>query len=157
VWEDGEIEFRGTLVAVGYVDPALTTATFTPDGWLRSGDLGHLRDDGHLVVTGRIKDVIIRKGENVSAREVEELLLDHPEIKDVAVVGLPDGERGELVCAVVEILPGGEELDLPRLQAFLRGCGLAILKLPERLEVVDELPRNALGKVLKAELRARFS
>jgi acyl-CoA synthetase (AMP-forming)/AMP-acid ligase II len=157
VWEDGEIEFRGTLVAAGYVDPALTAASFTADGWLRSGDLGHLRDDGHLVVTGRIKDVIIRKGENVSAREVEELLLDHPEIKDVAVIGLPDGERGELVCAVVEILPGGEELDLPRLQAFLRGCGLAILKLPERLEVVDELPRNALGKVLKAELRARFS
>ena len=75
----------------------------------------------------------------------------------MAVIGLPDGERGELVCAVAEILPGGEALDLPRLQAFLRGCGLAILKLPERLEVVEELPRNALGKVLKAELRARFS
>ncbi len=157
VWEDGEIEFRGTPVAARYVDPALTAACFTAGGWLRSGDLGHLRDDGHLVVTGRIKDVIIRKGENVSAREVEELLLDHPDVKDVAVIGLPDGERGELVCAVVEIAPGRETLNLSQLQGFLRDCGLAILKLPERLEVVGELPRNALGKVLKTELKARFS
>jgi cyclohexanecarboxylate-CoA ligase len=157
VWEDGEIEFRGTLVAMGYVDPDLTAASFTADGWLRSGDLGHLRGDGHLVVTGRIKDVIIRKGENVSAREVEELLLGHPAVKDVAVIGLPDGERGELVCAVVEIVPDRETPDLPRLQDFLRGCGLAVLKLPERLEVVGELPRNALGKVLKTELKALFS
>jgi acyl-CoA synthetase (AMP-forming)/AMP-acid ligase II len=157
VWEDGEIEFRGTLVAAGYVDPALTAASFTADGWLRSGDIGHLRGDGHLVVTGRIKDVIIRKGENVSAREVEELLLGHPAVNDVAVIGLPDGERGELVCAVIEIAPGGATPNLPQLQAFLRDCGLAILKLPERLEVVGELPRNALGKVVKTELRARFS
>ncbi len=157
VLEDGEVEFRGTLVTAGYVDPALNAASFTADGWLRSGDLGHLREDGHLVITGRIKDVIIRKGENISAREVEELLLTHSEIRDVAVIGLPDGERGELVCAVVEPLPGGETLDLAALQAFLRRCGLAVLKLPERLEVLSELPRNALGKVLKAELRARFS
>ena len=135
----------------------MTAASFTADGWLLSGDLGHLRGDGHLVVTGRIKDVIIRKGENVSAREVEELLLGHPAVDDVAVIGLPDGERGELVCAVIEIAPGGEVPNLPQLQAFLRDCGLAILKLPERLEVVGELPRNALGKVVKTELRARFS
>jgi acyl-CoA synthetase (AMP-forming)/AMP-acid ligase II len=157
VWEDGEVQFRGTLVTSGYVDPAVNAASFTADGWLRSGDLGHLREDGHLVITGRIKDVIIRKGENVSAREVEELLLTHAHVKDVAVVGLPDGERGELVCAVVEPAPGAESLDLQSLQAFLLGCGLGVLKLPERLETVSELPRNALGKVLKAQLRARFS
>jgi acyl-CoA synthetase (AMP-forming)/AMP-acid ligase II len=157
VGEEGEIQLRGTLMTVGYTDPALNAAAFTSDGWLRGGDLGRLRPDGHLVITGRIKDIIIRKGENVSARELEELLLAHPKVGDVAVIGLPDGDRGERVCAVIESAPTGLPIDLPELQGFLREAGLAVLKLPEQLEVVDALPRNALSKVLKAELRARFS
>ncbi len=155
--EDGEMEFRGELMTAGYVDPALNAASFTPDGWLRTGDLGHLRPDGYFVITGRIKDIIIRKGENVSVRELEELLLTHPKVGDVAIIGLPDGERGERVCAVVETAEGGEPIDLPELKDFLRGAGLAVLKLPEQLELVDALPRNAFSKILKAELRARFS
>jgi cyclohexanecarboxylate-CoA ligase len=157
VGQDGEMEFRGDLMTAGYVDPALNAASFTPDGWLRTGDLGHLREDGHLVITGRIKDIIIRKGENVSARELEELLLGLPQIGDVAVIGLPDGERGERVCAVVETAEGSDPIELSEMQRYLRGSGLAVLKVPEQLEVVDALPRNGFGKVLKAELRARFS
>jgi cyclohexanecarboxylate-CoA ligase len=157
VGEEGEMEFRGDLMTSGYVDPALNAASFTPDGWLRGGDLGRLREDGYFVITGRIKDIIIRKGENVSVRELEELLLAHPKIEDVAVIGLPDGDRGERVCAVVETVPGSLPIDLPEMQAFLQGEGLAVIKLPEQLEVLDALPRNAFSKVLKAELRARFS
>jgi acyl-coenzyme A synthetase/AMP-(fatty) acid ligase len=155
--ENGEIEFRGSLMTCGYVDPALNAVSFTEDGWLRTGDIGHLREDGHVVVTGRIKDIIIRKGENVSARELEELLLAHPQVGDVAVIGLADGERGERVCAVIEPAPGAAPLELPAIQAFLRGSGLAVVKLPEQVEILDALPRNALSKVVKAELRARFA
>ena len=164
VGEDGEIQLRGTCMTVGYVDPALNAAAFAEGGWLRGGDLGHLRADGYLVITGRLKDVIIRKGENISAREVEELLLAHPQIADVAVIGLPDPERGERVCAVVELTelteptePIGEPLDLAAMATYLRGAELSIQKIPEQLEIVDALPRNALSKVLKADLRARFS
>ena len=158
VGEDGEIQLRGACMTVGYVDPALNAAAFTADGWLRGGDLGHLRSDGYLVITGRLKDVIIRKGENISAREVEELLLQHPQIADVAVIGLPDAERGERVCAVVETVEAaGLPLDLEAMVAFLRAAELSIQKIPEQLEIVDALPRNALSKVLKADLRARFT
>ena len=154
--EEGEVQLRGALMTVGYTDPALNATAFTSDGWLRGGDLARLRPDGHLVITGRIKDIIIRKGENVSVRELEELLLTHPRIADVAVIGLPDGDRGERVCAVVETATGSEPIDLPELQRFLRSAGLAVIKLPEQLEIVDALPRNAFSKVLKTELRARF-
>ncbi|WP_143642032.1 AMP-binding enzyme, partial [Streptomyces viridochromogenes] len=135
-----------------------TAAAFDDEGFLRTGDLGHLTGSGHLVLTGRLKDVIIRKGENISAKEIEDLLHRHPDVGDVAVVGLPDAERGERVCAVVEQPPGARELTLRALTSFLRGEGLSPHKLPERLEVVDALPRNeTLRKVLKYRLRERFS
>jgi cyclohexanecarboxylate-CoA ligase len=156
VAEDGEIQLRGTCRTVGYVDPALNAVLFTADDWLRGGDLGHLRADGHLVITGRQKDVIIRKGENISAREVEELLLAHPLVGDVAVIGLPDPERGELVCAVIEGVPDSPALQFDAMVAYLRETGLTLQKVPERLEVLDALPRNAFSKVSKAELRERF-
>ncbi|MFJ6649671.1 class I adenylate-forming enzyme family protein [Streptomyces sp. NPDC091290] len=155
---DGEVRLRGEAVCRGYLDPEQTAAAFDDEGFLRTGDLGHLTGSGHLVLTGRLKDVIIRKGENISAKEIEDLLHRHPDVGDVAVVGLPDAERGERVCAVVEQPPGARELTLRALTSFLRGEGLSPHKLPERLEVVDALPRNeTLRKVLKYRLRERFS
>ncbi|WP_086866792.1 class I adenylate-forming enzyme family protein, partial [Streptomyces viridochromogenes] len=118
---DGEVRLRGEAVCRGYLDPEQTAAAFDDEGFLRTGDLGHLTGSGHLVLTGRLKDVIIRKGENISAKEIEDLLHRHPDVGDVAVVGLPDAERGERVCAVVEQPPGARELTLRALTSFLRG------------------------------------
>jgi acyl-CoA synthetase (AMP-forming)/AMP-acid ligase II len=154
--EDGEIQLRGKVVSPGYTDPVLDAAARTEDGWFHSGDIGELRD-GRLVVTGRIKDIIIRKGENISAAELENLAATHPAIKEIAVIGLPDEARGELVCAVVECEPG-QSIDLPGLVEHLSAAGIMRQKLPERLELVDAMPRGAtLGKVLKTDLRAQFS
>ncbi|MER5210114.1 AMP-binding protein [Streptomyces sp. NPDC002838] len=155
---DGEVRLRGEAVCQGYLDPAQTTEAFDEEGFLRTGDLGRLTDSGHLVLTGRLKDVIIRKGENISAQEIEDLLHRHPAVGDVAVIGLPDAARGELVCAVVEQPPGAEALTLEAVTSYLRAEGLSVHKLPERLEVVDALPRGeTLRKVLKYKLRERFS
>ncbi|MFF9865270.1 class I adenylate-forming enzyme family protein [Streptomyces sp. NPDC013953] len=155
---DGEVRLRGEAVCRGYLDPAQTAAAFDADGFLRTGDLGHLTGSGHLVLAGRLKDVIIRKGENISAREIEDLLHGHPAIRDVAVIGLPDAARGELVCAVVEQPDGTGRLTLEDVTAHLRAQGLSVHKLPERLELVDALPRNeTLRKVLKHRLRERYS
>ncbi|WP_086767884.1 class I adenylate-forming enzyme family protein [Streptomyces bobili] len=155
---DGEVRLRGEAVCQGYLDPAQTAEAFDPDGFLRTGDLGHVTGSGHLVLTGRLKDVIIRKGENISAKEIEDLLHTHPSVRDVAVIGLPDPERGERVCAVVEQPEGTEHLTLATVTAHLRAAGLSVHKLPEQLEVVDSLPRNeTLRKVLKYRLRERYS
>ncbi|WNZ10697.1 AMP-binding protein [Streptomyces sp. 11x1] len=155
---DGEVRLRGEAVCQGYVDPAQSAAAFDADGFFVTGDLGHLTDSGHLVLTGRLKDVIIRKGENISAKEIEDLLHRHPAVQDVAVIGLPDPERGERVCAVVEQPPGADALTLPDVTDWLRAEGLSVHKLPEQLEVVDALPRNeTLRKVLKYKLRERYS
>ncbi|MFJ8946416.1 class I adenylate-forming enzyme family protein [Streptomyces sp. NPDC102395] len=159
---DGEVRLRGEAVCRGYLDPAQTAEAFDEEGFLRTGDLGRVTGSGHLVLTGRLKDVIIRKGENVSAKEIEDLLHTHPAVGDVAVIGLPDPERGERVCAVVE--PAADRaadagaLTLEAVTAHLRAEGLSPHKLPEQLEVVDALPRNeTLRKVLKYKLRERFS
>ncbi|MFG3037852.1 class I adenylate-forming enzyme family protein [Streptomyces sp. NPDC048330] len=157
ITDGGEVRLRGEAVCRGYLDPAQTAAAFDDEGFLITGDVGHLTPTGHLVLTGRIKDIIIRKGENISAKEVEDLLHRHPDVGDAAVVGLPDAERGERVCAVVEQPPGAAPLTLPALTAFLREAGLSVHKLPEQLEVVEALPRNeTLRKVLKYKLRERF-
>ncbi|MFD8824685.1 class I adenylate-forming enzyme family protein [Streptomyces sp. NPDC059605] len=155
---DGEVRLRGEAVCRGYLDPEASAAAFDAEGFLITGDVGHLRESGHLVLTGRLKDIIIRKGENISAKEIEDLLHRHPAVGDAAVIGLPDPARGELVCAVVEQPPGAPPLTLPELTDHLRAAGLAVHKLPERLEVVTELPRNeTLRKVLKYRLRERFA
>ncbi|MFJ9371744.1 class I adenylate-forming enzyme family protein [Streptomyces sp. NPDC101455] len=154
----GEVRLRGEAVCQGYLDPAQTAEAFDGEGFLRTGDLGELTATGHLILTGRLKDVIIRKGENISAKEIEDLLAAHPGVGDVAVVGLPDAERGERVCAVVEQPPGAAELTLAAVTDYLRAEGLSVHKLPEQLEIVDALPRNdALRKVLKYKLRERYS
>ncbi|MET7385459.1 class I adenylate-forming enzyme family protein [Streptomyces sp. NPDC005529] len=155
---DGDVRLRGEAVCRGYLDPAQTAEAFDEDGFLVTGDVGHLTESGHLVLTGRVKDIIIRKGENISAKEIEDLLHRHPAVGDVAVIGLPDADRGERVCAVVEQPPGSPELTLAAMTSYLRGEGLSVHKLPEQLEVVDALPRNeTLRKVLKYRLRERFS
>ena len=104
--EEGEVRVKGPMVFHGYTDPALTKEAFDEDGYFRTGDLGKLRADGHLTLTGRLKDVIVRKGENISAKEIEDLLYTHPKVVEVAVIGLPDPERGERVCAVVQLADG---------------------------------------------------
>ncbi|MER6423448.1 AMP-binding protein [Streptomyces sp. NPDC001137] len=158
---DGEVRLRGEAVCQGYLDPAQTAEAFDEEGFLRTGDLGFVKDSGHLVLTGRLKDVIIRKGENISAKEIEDLLAAHPAVGDVAVIGLPDAERGERVCAVIEVgaqPQGAGELTLDAVTSYLRAEGLSVHKLPEQLEVVDALPRNeTLRKVLKYKLRERYS
>ncbi|PSM44540.1 cyclohexanecarboxylate-CoA ligase [Streptomyces dioscori] len=153
-----EVRLRGEAVCAGYLNPSHTTEAFDDDGFLITGDLGHLTPTGHLVLTGRLKDVIIRKGENISAKEIEDLLHGHPAITDVAVIGLPDAKRGERVCAVIEQTTGTTPLTLADVTAHLRAEGLSPHKLPEQLEVVDALPRNeTLRKVLKYRLRERYS
>ncbi|MFF4103373.1 class I adenylate-forming enzyme family protein [Streptomyces sp. NPDC001903] len=156
---DGEVRLRGEAVCRGYLNREdRPSEAFDADGYLITGDLGHLTRDGYLVLTGRTKDVIIRKGENISAKEIEDLLHRLPAIADVAVIGLPDPERGERVCAVVEQPAGAAPLTLPELTAHLRAQGLSPHKLPEQLELVDALPRNdTLRKVLKYKLRERYA
>ncbi|GHB14340.1 class I adenylate-forming enzyme family protein [Streptomyces chryseus] len=155
---DGEVRLRGEAVCRGYLDPSQNAAAFDRDGFLITGDVGHLTASGHLVLTGRLKDIIIRKGENISAKEIEDLLHRHPGVGDAAVVGLPDPARGERVCAVVEQPPGAAPLTLEEVTAYLRAQGLSVHKLPEQLELVDALPRNeTLHKVLKYKLRERFT
>ncbi|WJY38862.1 AMP-binding protein [Streptomyces sp. P9-2B-2] len=157
--ESGEVTVEGPMLFRRYTDPALTAEAFTADGAFRTGDLGYLRPDGHLVLTGRLKDIIIRKGENLSAQEIEELVRTHPAVAEAAVIGLPDRERGERVCAVVTPAdPAAPPLTLAGLTAHLRAAGLMTQKLPEQLETVGELPRGGpLHKVLKSELRERYA
>ncbi|WP_245717780.1 class I adenylate-forming enzyme family protein [Nocardia miyunensis] len=157
VGRDGEIQVKGASVFRGYTDPALTASAFTADGWFRTGDLGHLRADGYVEVTGRLKDMIIRKGENIGPVEVEALLAEHPAVAEVAVIGLPDAERGELVCAVITVRPNTATPTLSDIAARLREAGLMPQKLPERLEIVAELPKTGLGKLDKQSLRRTFS
>ncbi|HVV08056.1 class I adenylate-forming enzyme family protein [Amycolatopsis sp.] len=154
--EPGEIRVKGPQLMLGYVDSSLDADAFDEHGYFRTGDLGYRDSRGYVTVTGRLKDVIIRKMENISARELEELLSTHPAVADVAVIGVPDPETGERACAVV--VPGNPAAppDLATLCAHLREHGLSIRKLPEQLELIDSLPRNAMGKVVKRELTARF-
>ncbi|MER5952021.1 AMP-binding protein [Streptomyces sp. NPDC001904] len=155
---DGAVRLRGEAVCQGYLDPAQSADAFDADGFLVTGDLGHVLPSGHLVLTGRAKDIIIRKGENISAKEIEDLLHAHPSVQDAAVIGLPDPERGERVCAVLELRPGTPGLTLAEAVAYLRAQGLSTFKLPEQLETVEELPRNdTLRKVLKYKLRERYT
>ena len=153
---EGEVEAFGPQLCVGYLDPALNAA-FTPDGFFRTGDLGVRDADGYLRITGRRKDIIIRKGENLSAKGIEDELAAHPAVADVAVVGVPDPVSGERVCACVVPRPGTGGLTLAAVRAFMEARGVMRQKIPEQLELVDELPRNATGKVRKDLLRARFA
>ena len=154
--EEGEVRVKGPMVFHGYTDPVLNEEAFDRDGYFRTGDLGKLRDDGHLILTGRLKDVIVRKGENISAKEIEDLLYTHPKVVEVAVIGLPDPERGERVCAVVQLADGAERLELSDVVTFCREAGLMTQKIPEQLEIRTEWPRAGTGKIVKKSLRDQY-
>jgi len=154
---EGELRARAPQMMKGYVDSSLDAEAFDEDGFFRTGDLGRIDERGYVTITGRLKDVIIRKGENISAKEIEDLLFDHPAVAEASVVGLPDAEVGERCCAVVVPARQDEPLQFEDMVAFLSGRGLMKQKLPERLEIVDALPRNPAGKVLKNTLRERYS
>jgi acyl-CoA synthetase (AMP-forming)/AMP-acid ligase II len=149
----GEILTRGPELFTGYTDPALNAAAFLPGGWFRTGDIGRTDADGYLTVTDRLKDIIIRGGENISAKEVEDLLATHPAVADVAVIPAPDPALGERVCAVVVARPGCT-FDVDRARAHFAAAGAARQKTPEVIVLVDELPRTPSGKVRKDVLRA---
>jgi acyl-CoA synthetase (AMP-forming)/AMP-acid ligase II len=152
--ETGEIWYRTPGAMLGYWrNPETTAAAIGSDGWRHSGDLGYLDAAGYLQITGRIKDMIIRGGVNISSREVEEMLSQHPHVAAAAIVGIPDDRLGERVGAFV--VAAGAEPTLPELTAFLEErFRLAKQKLPEVLRVLPELPMTATGKVNKQELRA---
>lgn len=153
VGEVGELLTRGPYTLRGYYRAAEHNKTaFTADGFLRTGDLVRLTPDGNMVVEGRIKDVINRGGEKISAGEIEDHLIAHPAVREVAAVAMPDEVMGERIC--VFVVPAAEPPTLAALQTALRDRGLADYKLPERLEIVADLPRTKVGKIDKAALRA---
>jgi cyclohexanecarboxylate-CoA ligase len=150
---DGEIRARGAQMLRGYLHDADTAEAFDADGYFRTGDLGAWVDDDYIVVTGRAKDIIIRNGENIAPKEIEDILVAEPGIAEVAIVGLPDARTGERACAVI-VATGGVTPDLGQLRDILTGHGVAMFKVPEQVEIWDSLPKNAAGKVLKHEIRA---
>ena len=153
----GEICSRGPNVMLGYLkNPEATDATIDADGWLHTGDGGHRDADGFYYVSDRLKDMVISGGENIYPAEVESALFEHPAVAEAAVIGVPDEQWGEAVCAIVAITAGHQAPTLEELRAFA-GQALARYKLPKHLHVVDALPRNPTGKILKVELRRQFT
>lgn len=153
--EEGELRLRGPQMFAGYTDPSLDADAFDEHGFFRTGDLGTVSPTGYVTITGRVKDIIIRNAENISAAEIEHLLHEHEAVADVAVIGVPDPVTGERVCAVVAPMPG-QSVTLVGIAEFCASRGLARYKVPERLELVDSIPRNGMGKPEKMELRRRF-
>lgn len=152
----GEIVVRGPNTAVGfYQDPERTARTFTPDGWVRSGDVGVMSPDGYLGVVGRLKEIIIRGGVNIAPREIEDIIRGFDEVAAVAIVGVPDDRLGERACACIVPAPGAT-LDLGTITDRLRAMGVATYKLPERLELLEEMPTTASGKIQKPILLRRI-
>lgn len=151
--QDGELLVRGPMVALGYfAQPELTREHFRPDGFLRTGDQARMDAEGYIKITGRIKDLIIRGGVNISPAEIEEILFTHPDVAQAAVVGMPDPRLGERICAFVVPRPAAS-LDLEVVKWWMERAGVAKQKWPERVEVVDALPMTPSGKVQKFRLR----
>ncbi len=151
--DDGEIRARGPQMLVGYVHAEDEDGAFDDEGYYRTGDQGRMVADACLVVTGRIKDLIIRNGENISPKEIEDLLVAHPQIAEVAIVGVPDARTGERAVAVV-VPRDGAAPDVAGLGAYLAGYGVARFKYPEQVALWEALPKNDAGKVLKQAIRA---
>jgi fatty-acyl-CoA synthase len=133
-------------------DDEKTGEAIDADGWMHTGDLGVMDDDGYVRITGRIKDMVIRGGENIYPREIEEFLYTHPDIEDVQVIGVPDEKYGEELCAWVRMRPDAEPLDADAVRAFATGK-LAHYKIPRYVMVVEEFPMTVTGKVRKVEMR----
>jgi acyl-CoA synthetase len=155
--DEGEILSRGPDLCLGYTDAALTARAFDADGWYHTGDIGTLDGDGYLTITDRKSDVIIRGGENISALEVEDLLLGIDGVAEAAVVAAPDARLGEHAAAVLRLLPGHPAPTLEQLREHLAAAGLARQKWPEEIHAVDDFPRTASGKVQKFVLRKEIA
>jgi acyl-CoA synthetase (AMP-forming)/AMP-acid ligase II len=149
----GEIHVRGPQMLVGYRNPEDERDSFDDEGYFRTGDLGEWVDDDYLVVTGRVKDIIIRSGENIAPKEIEDILAGHPDIVEISIVGLPDARTGERACAVI-VPKGSPGPDVESLRCFLAEHGVAKFKVPEQVVIRDSLPKNDAGKVLKHQLRS---
>jgi acyl-CoA synthetase (AMP-forming)/AMP-acid ligase II len=153
----GELAVRGPSVFPGYLDADdVNAASFTSDGFFRTGDFVTIGEDETLRYVGRVKDMIIRSGQNISPAEIELIVQRHPSVYEVSVIGVPDPVRGQLVCACVSLKPG-TDLTLEELRELLRSYEIASYKIPERLEIVDELPKGPSGKILKRSLREEFA
>jgi acyl-CoA synthetase (AMP-forming)/AMP-acid ligase II len=155
--DDGELCLQGPQMFHGYANEELMREAFDDEGFFRTGDLGRVVPTGHVKITGRVKDVVIRNAENISATEVEDVLHGHPKVLDVAVIGVPDPRTGERVCAIVTLADGVDTLTLVDIAEHCRSVGLATQKIPERLEITDQIPRNPMGKIRKQELRERYA
>jgi acyl-CoA synthetase (AMP-forming)/AMP-acid ligase II len=151
--EDGQIVSRGPDCCLGYTDGALTATAFDADGWYHTGDVGVLDADGYLTITDRVSDIIIRGGENISAQEIEEIMLGMEAVAEVAVVAEEDPRLGEHAAAVVRVREGLALPTIQRVRDHLAGAGLARQKWPESIHRVDQFPRTASGKVRKFRLR----
>src|SRR5271155_367044 len=152
----GEIHTCGPQMLVGYLHAEDEAGSFDADGYFRTGDLARWGDDDYLVVTGRAKDVIIRNGENIAPKEIEDILIGHPGVAEIAIVGLPDTRTGERACAV--IVPSGQsQPDVASLRSFLQDQGVATFKAPEQVVIWEQLPRNDAGKVLKHQIQAALT
>jgi fatty-acyl-CoA synthase len=151
--QTGEFCTRGYSVMLGYWnDEEKTREAIDSDGWMHTGDLAVMREDGYCTVVGRIKDMVIRGGENIYPREIEEFLYSHPDIEDVYVIGVPDEKYGEELCACIKMKAGAEPLDAPSVHAFAHGR-LAHYKIPAHVILVDEFPTTVTGKIRKVQLR----
>jgi fatty-acyl-CoA synthase len=151
--EPGEFCTRGYSVMLGYwEDPEKTREAIDDDGWMHTGDLAEMREDGYCNIVGRIKDMVIRGGENVYPREIEEFLYTHPDIEDVQVIGVPDQRYGEELCAWIRMRSGAEPLDAEAVRAFCTGK-LAHYKIPRYVMLVDEFPMTVTGKIRKVQMR----
>ncbi|MDE1669374.1 AMP-binding protein [Nocardia gipuzkoensis] len=155
--EDGEILSRGPDLCLGYTDPELTAAAFDDDGWYHTGDIGVLDADGYLTITDRKSDMIIRGGENISALEVEEVLLTLPGVTEAVAVAVPDARLGERTAAVLRLQPGRSGPSLDELRAHFATAGLAKQKWPEEVHVVADFPRTASGKIRKFVVREELA
>jgi acyl-CoA synthetase (AMP-forming)/AMP-acid ligase II len=149
--ETGEIVVRGSLVMRGYHRNAEATAEARAHGWHHTGDIGYLDTDDYLYIVDRAKDMVITGGFNVYSTEVEQALMQHPDIQDCAVVGLPDEKWGERVTAVVQLRPGAT-VSAEALRVFARER-LGGVKAPKQIEIWDDLPRSKVGKVLKQDIK----
>ncbi|CUR59627.1 short-chain acyl-CoA synthetase [metagenome] len=151
--ETGEFCTRGYSVMLGYwEDPAKTAEAIDAEGWMHTGDLAEMREDGYCNIVGRIKDMVIRGGENIYPREIEEFLYSHPDIEDVQVIGVPDEKYGEELCAWVKLKAGAPRLDAAGVREFATGK-LAHYKIPRYVMVVDGFPMTVTGKIRKVEMR----
>lgn len=153
--DEGEIWARSPEVFLGYRNATLDIDCLTEDGWFRTGDLGRVDAEGYLRVTGRLSELIIRGGENISVKEIEDLLAEHPAVADVAIVGMPDPVLGERACAFIAPRKGSA-LTFEEMTSYLESREIARQKIPERLEVRARLPKTTSGKVLKQALRAEL-